>query len=120
MNVAILGASDNPERYSFKAYEMLTRFHHTSFLVNPRLQQINGQKVFSKISELRDQLIHTLTIYVNPEVSSSLEQEIIELRPKRVIFNPGSENRELQKKLESQNIECLQACTLVLLSTHQF
>lgn len=121
-NVAILGASENPERYSFKALNMLKQKGHHPFPVNPNLEKILGHKCYSSVSELIDNelTIDTLTIYVNPEISSNLEEVIINLNPKRVIFNPGAENQELEHALASHAIETIRACTLVMLSTNQF
>lgn len=116
--VAILGASPKQERYSYKALVSLKNHGHEVFPISPRYKEIEGNEVYSSLSELKN--IDTLTIYVNPSLSSDLKDEIIKLNPKRVIFNPGSENIELQKQLRDLGIEVLEACTLVLLSTDQF
>ncbi|MCB9091491.1 MAG: CoA-binding protein [Halobacteriovoraceae bacterium] len=118
MNVAVLGASDNPERYSYKAFKRLEDNGYSTFLVSPKYDQIESKKVYHSLSELKD--IDTLTVYVNKNLSSQLTNEIVNLAPRRVIFNPGTENPELIKKLEDKGIETLEACTLVLLSTKQF
>lgn len=118
--VIILGASDNVERYSNKALKMLTEKGHLAIPVHPKLDYIESIKVYSSLKEIDDDQIDTLTIYVNPQISSSMQAEIIDLNPKRVIFNPGSENPELQSKLNEKGIETLEACTLVMLSTEQF
>lgn len=117
--VAILGASDNPERYSFKAFEMLKEYGHTPVPVSPTLKNLAGLEVFPNLSNIKD-AVDSLTMYVNSKISSALETEILALNPKRVIFNPGSENSELQKKLTAKGIKVEQACTLVLLRTGQF
>lgn len=117
-NVVILGASDNPERYAYKAFKMLNEYHHNVTLVSPKTETVEGQKVLKTLSEVTG-TIDTLTLYVNPSISSSLADEIIKLNPKRVIFNPGTENPELMAKLPS-NIKSEIACTLVLLRTDQF
>ncbi len=117
-NVAVLGASDKPDRYSYKAFKMLLENKHMVSLVSPRLKEVEGHKVVSSLKELTN--IDTLTLYVNKSISSSLSEEIIELKPKRVIFNPGSENEELSIELNKKGIETEEACTLVLLRTGQF
>jgi hypothetical protein len=119
-NVAILGISDNPERYSNKAYYLLKKKSHHVFPVSPNLKEIDGQQVYRSLSELGDQSIDTLTIYVKPEISSKLKNEIENLKPGRVIFNPGTENPEVQELLTQQGIPYEEACTLVLLNTNQF
>lgn len=117
--VAILGASENAERYSNKAFHMLKQYGHHPVPVSPKMKVLEGLPVFASLSAIT-QPIDTLTMYVGPERSKSLAEEIIKLNPKRVIFNPGSENPELQKTLEENDIDVLEACTLVLLRTNQF
>lgn len=117
--VAILGASKNPERYSYKALQMLREYGHRVHLVAPALDMVDGVKVVPKLSDIEDR-IETLTMYVGPKISSSLKDDILRLNPKRVIFNPGSENLELEQALEAAGIEVQEACTLVLLRTGQF
>lgn len=116
--VVILGASDKPERYSYRALKMLQDHGHDVLLVSPRLKSIEELIVYPDMKKMKD--VDTITVYVNSTISSSLKDEIIELNPKRVIFNPGSENPELMEALEKANIKVEPACTLVLLSTEQF
>ncbi|MBL7664387.1 MAG: CoA-binding protein [Bacteriovoracaceae bacterium] len=116
--VAILGASDKSERYSYKAMKMLKEHGHETRLVSPQYDEIEGEKVYKKLSELKN--IDTLTMYVNAQISNQLKDEIIQLNPKRVIFNPGTENISLERDLSKNKIEVEEACTLVLLSTGQF
>ena len=116
MKVFILGYSNNPDRYSFKAYELLKDKGHTVIKINPSLQE------YKSISEAfnKEGSPHTLTIYVNPEISQSLSEEILKIKPQRVVFNPGTENLELIKKLAQHGIEVVQGCTLIMLKTGQF
>ncbi|MBC7467195.1 MAG: CoA-binding protein [Bdellovibrio sp.] len=118
-NVVILGASDNPDRYSYKAFKSLMNHGHKSFLVSPTIKNLEGTPVVSDLSDIKIN-VDTLTMYVNSKISSGLKNKILELKPKRVIFNPGSENLELETALKKAGIEVLQACTLVLLATDQF
>ena len=117
--VAILGASDNPERYSYKAFKMLEEYGHERVPVSPKLAQLESVPVVKELKDIAGR-IDTLTMYVGPGISSGLESAILELKPKRVIFNPGSENPILQKNLHDAGIKVLEACTLVLLRTQQF
>lgn len=117
--VAILGASDNPERYSYKAFKSLTAKGHEVFLVSPHVEQVEGVKVYPKLADIKEP-IDTLTMYVGPKLSEVLSPEILDFHPKRVIFNPGAENPALSAKLERQGVEVLDACTLVLLSIDRF
>ena len=116
--VAILGASTDPERYSYKALKKLLESGHEPLLVSPKYDEIEGHKVYKTLEDLPS--FDTLTVYVNPQISSNLKESIVSLKPKRVIFNPGSENSELQKELKDSGFEVIEACTLVLLSTDQF
>ncbi len=118
-STAILGISNNPERYSYKAFKKLQLLGIPYFLVSPRLTELESNPVYSQLALLKEE-IHTLTLYINPKISSAMTAEILALAPKRIIFNPGAENKELQEKAQKKGIECLNACTLVLLATNQF
>tara|TARA_Y100001001_G_C7736441_1_gene212656 strand:- start:78 stop:449 length:372 start_codon:yes stop_codon:yes gene_type:complete len=119
-NVAIIGASDKPERFSHKAMLLLQEYGHKVFLVSPRYQEIEGQKVYSDLSEISEK-IDTVTMYVSERLQKdSLQQSIINSHPKRVIFNPGTENELFERKLAELKIEPQRACTLVLLRTGQY
>lgn len=120
--VAVLGASSDSDRYSYKAMQLLKEYGHTPVPVHPRETEILGYKVVSEIKELVKQgkKIDTLTMYVNPALSTKYQQDIIDLAPRRVIFNPGSENPVLEKALMAKGIKVEDACTLVLLRTDQF
>lgn len=117
--VAILGASDKPDRYAYKAFQMLKEYGHTPVPVSPNLKSLEDIPVFSTLNEI-SQPIDTLTMYVGPAISAQLQNDILSLKPKRVIFNPGSENLSLEQALEKAGIQVMEACTLVLLRTNQF
>ena len=119
MNVVVLGASDNPERYSYKAVALLQEKKHRVFPVHPKVLEILGVKVSPSLKDIQEP-IHTVSVYLSSAVSSALKEEIISCKPKRVIFNPGAENPELEKDLIASGITVLEACTLVMLSTGQF
>lgn len=120
--VAVLGASNDSRRYSYKAMEMLREYGHKAIPVHPRETEVLGAKVFANIGELAKtgQKIDTVTVYVNKEISHKYLADFIALKPRRVIFNPGAENSELEGELKSQGIDVEEACTLVLLRTNQF
>lgn len=119
MKVAILGASKNHDRYSYRAFKMLQEYGHTPVPVTPKFSELEGVKAYSKLQEIPDP-VDTLTMYVGPNISSCLQDDILALKPRRVIFNPGSENPTLEDKLRASGIEVEQACTLVMLRTNQF
>jgi len=117
--VVILGASLNPDRYAYMAQKDLIEKGHDVVLVSPRYDSVDGLKCLDTISEVTGP-VDTLTLYVNAEKSSSMCDQIIALKPGRVIFNPGTENPLLMKELDKAAIPSLEACTLVLLSLNRF
>jgi len=117
--VAILGASSNPERYAYKAFQSLVNHGHLPLLVNPKLMELEGARIYSSLKDI-DIHVHTVTVYVSANISNEIKNELIQMRPDRVIFNPGSENPSLQAELAKACIPVMEACTLVLLSTEQF
>ena len=121
-NVIVLGASSKEERYSFKAVSSLIEHGHMAIPVHPREKEVAGLKCFNNLSDVEKMFpqIDTVTIYVNPQISMELSKEILKLRPKRVIFNPGSENRDLMEILKQNNVDVLEACTLVLLNIGEY
>lgn len=119
MNVAILGASDKPDRYSFLALKALLEHGHLPIPIHPKLTSVEGIPVFSALEKVTVP-IDTLTVYVSPEISSASESQILAFPARRVIFNPGTENPALIAKLRAAGRLVLEACTLVLLKTNQF
>lgn len=119
MDVAVLGASPKPERYSHMAVVMLDEAGHAVFPIHPSAVEISGIRVFKSLREVGSP-IHTVTVYLSPGLSENLAEEILAARPRRVIFNPGAENNALAERLRAAGIRTLEACTLVLLRTGQF
>ncbi|MFZ4714540.1 MAG: CoA-binding protein [Bacteriovoracaceae bacterium] len=121
-NVVILGASDNSSRYSYMAMKLLEQHGHKAILVHPRIKEVEGRKVYENLEKAKSQnpKVDTLTMYVNPELSNKMMAEILELKPSRVIFNPGTENESLYEALDKAGIRYEEACTLVLLRTGQY
>ncbi len=114
----VLGASSKPERYAFLAANSLLRHGHNIELVGRDPGEINGLKIRDNTLGIKD--IDTVTLYLNPGNQEAYEKFILDLLPRRVIFNPGTENPEFQSRLEQNGIEATEACTLVLLSTNQY
>jgi len=119
MNVAVLGASNKPDRYSYKAVKMLGEKGHVVFPVHPGLDDIEGIHVYKSLEDIPDPL-DTITVYLSAANSDRIAESILESRPRRVIFNPGAENPELEARLQAEGVNVVEACTLVLLSTGQF
>jgi predicted CoA-binding protein len=118
-NVAILGASPKPERYAYKAFELLQEYGHRPIPVNPAFDEVLGEKCYPKISDV-PKPIDTITIYLGEARSNPLIGEIVNARPRRIIMNPGAENSALAAQAEEAGIEVVEGCTLVMLRTGQF
>ena len=114
----VIGASTNPARYSYLAMEKLKRYGHPIVAVGRNAESINGTDILPGMPTLDG--IDTVTLYINPEVQKAYTDWIISLHPKRIIFNPGTENDELEQLAKSNGINTLEACTLVLLGTGQY
>ncbi len=117
--VVVLGASPNPERYAYKAVCMLLEHGHEVVPVHPIAEKIENVPVVAKLSQVTGP-VDTLTLYLSADALAALESDIINLKPGRVIFNPGTENPTLMENLRNKGINVLQACTLVLLRTGQY
>jgi predicted CoA-binding protein len=117
--VVIIGASNNPERYSHRALLMLRKHGHEVVPVHPKLAEIEGIPVVADVSLITGP-VDTVTMYVGAAISSGLQDKLITLKPRRIIFNPGAENATLADALQKAGIACEEACTLVLLNTGQF
>ena len=114
----VLGASLKEDRYSNVAIKKLVNNEHEVIAIGLRKGKIGNVKIDTGYPELKD--IDTVTLYVKPERQKEYYEYIISIKPKRVIFNPGTENREFIELLESNNIEVEVACTLVLLTIGQY
>lgn len=118
-NVVVIGASNNEERYSFKAMKMLAEYGYNPIPVAPARERILGRKVYPQASDVTG-TVDTVTMYVGPARQEKLFEQIIALKPRRVIFNPGTENTAEYDRLKAAGIEVIEACTLVMLRTNQF
>lgn len=114
----VLGASDNPSRYSFIAINRLRAHQHPVVAIGKKEGEVAGIHI-SK-SQLIEEDVDTVTLYLNPTNQKPYYDYILSLKPKRIIFNPGTENDELIDLAEKNGIEPVIACTLVMLSTGQY
>ena len=119
MNVAIIGASDKPDRFSYKALKKLVQAGHQVFPVHPKLENIEGNKVYPELGAIESPL-DTITLYVGPEISAKLEGPLLTAKPHRVVFNPGTENAALAEKLRAAGISTVFDCTLLMLDGGRF
>ena len=114
----VIGASDNPARYSNMAIRSLRRNGFEVVAIGRKKTSVVDVPV-EKETQLRDD-IDTITLYLNPTHQEEYYDYFLSLQPRRIIFNPGTENDELERLASEQGIQCDEACTLVLLSTGQF
>lgn len=115
----IIGASPKPDRYANKAQRLLKENGHTTVPINPIQEEILGDEVSKSPSDYQGD-IDTVTLYVRPERLESILDNILSIKPKRIIFNPGTEDTQLQQRAREAGIEVIEACTLVLLNTGQY
>lgn len=114
----VLGASDNPSRYSFLAVNRLRRHGHPVVAIGKKTGQVDDV-IITKEKENHEG-IDTVTLYLNPAHQQQYYDYILSLKPRRIIFNPGAENPELARLARENQIQPLEACTLVMLSTNQY
>ncbi|MBA3647590.1 MAG: CoA-binding protein [Chitinophagales bacterium] len=114
----VLGASANPSRYSFLAVNRLLKHGHKVIPIGIREGNISGISILINTPDLKD--IDTITLYLNPQRQKQYYDYILSLKPKRIIFNPGTENDELISLAESHGIKPIEGCTLVMLATGEF
>lgn len=114
----VLGASTKPDRYAFKAVTMLVDKGHSVLALGQNAGEVAGIKIQTKAIPLKN--IDTVTLYLNPTRQRDYYNYIVEAKPKRVIFNPGTENPEFYQLLKLNDIKVEVACTLVLLTTNQY
>ncbi len=110
----VLGASANPSRYSYLAVKKLTSHHHPVVAIGKRKGKVGEVNIETDHLPVSD--VDTITLYLNPTNQQQYYDYIINLKPKRIIFNPGTENEFLIKKAREKDIETVIGCTLVMLS----
>lgn len=118
MKTLVLGASLKAERYSFKAISMLQEYRYEVVAHGLREGNVGNVTISTELISYSD--IDTVTLYLNPKRQIEFYAYIISLKPRRVIFNPGTENPELYKLLRENDISFEESCTLVLLRTNQY
>ncbi|MEJ7557659.1 MAG: CoA-binding protein [Pedobacter sp.] len=114
----IIGATTNTTRYAYKAAQMLKSKGHDIVNVGIKKGEVAGVEI--EKPETIHEGIHSITLYIGPDLQDQYHDYILQTNPKRVIFNPGTENDKLEELLKENGIEPVEACTLVLLSTGQY
>jgi uncharacterized protein len=116
----IIGATTNPSRYAYLAASMLREYHHEMVLLGVK----KGEVFEASILDIRQRPpvldVDTITLYIGPQHQPEHYEYILSLKPKRVIFNPGTENPDFEKMIEATGAEVLEACTLVMLRSGQY
>lgn len=114
----VLGASENPARYSNLAIKKLLGHGYHVMAIGKQAGNVDGVTIGTEKAAADD--IDTVTLYLNPLHQQAYYDYILSLKPRRIIFNPGTENEELEELARANNIKAVEACTLVLLSTGQY
>ncbi|MCW3079932.1 CoA-binding protein [Segetibacter sp.] len=114
----VLGASTNPARYSYLAMNKLSSHKHPVVAIGLREGKVGDVEILTGQPRLED--IDTVTLYLNPTNQKPYYDYILSLKPKRIIFNPGTENDELEEMAMKNGIKPMEACTLVMLGTGQY
>jgi predicted CoA-binding protein len=114
----VIGASTNPERYSNMVIQLLRKHNHKVVALAKRTGKVSDVEIQTEFPEKED--IHTVTMYVGEKHQAEYYKPLLELKPERVIFNPGAENFELADMLEINGIETIEGCTLVMLNSGQY
>ena len=116
----IIGATTNPARYAHLAAEMLTEHGHEIVPVGIRHGEVVGKPILDIRQKPGISGVDTVTLYIGPHRQPEWVDYILSLKPKRIIFNPGTENHGFERRAEASGIEIVEGCTLVMLSTGQF
>ncbi len=114
----VIGASTNLERYSNKAIVALQQYHHPVFAIGAKQGEVNETTIITEFYPFEN--IDTVTLYIKPSLQKQYTSYILSIKPKRLIFNPGTENEILWQLATNADIKCMNACTLVLLHTNQY
>ncbi len=114
----VLGASTNPARYSYQAVHRLVESGHEVIPIGIKKGSVAGIEIINDRPLIKE--LDTITLYLNPQRQEQYYDYIISLKPKRIIFNPGTENFKLAQLAKTEGIETSNACTLVLLSIGQY
>jgi len=111
----VIGATTNPARYAFVAAELLKESGHDMVPIGIKKGSVAGEEILDIREKPAVDDIHTITLYLGPQNQPEWYDYLLSLKPKRIIFNPGTENQELAEKAANQGIETIEACTLVML-----
>ena len=118
MKTMVVGASENENRYSYKAIQLLNKYGHEIVALSNKKGRIGNIEFETEKKDFKN--IDTISLYINQYIQTEYFDYIIRIKPRRVIFNPGTENEALMNLLSRNSISFIEACTLVLLRTAQY
>ena len=116
----IIGATTNPARYAYIAARMLTDYNHEIVPVGLKEGEVFGKEILDILEKPPVKDVDTVTLYIGPQRQPEYYNYILDMKPRRIIFNPGTENEVLEKMAEARGIEVIYGCTLVMLRSHQY
>lgn len=116
----VIGATDNPGRYAYLAANMLAEYKHEVVPMGIKKGQVAGKDILNIREKPKVDKVDTITLYIGPRHQPEWYDYLVGLKPRRIIFNPGTENQEFEKLAKEKGIEVEEACTLVLLRSKQF
>lgn len=116
----VVGATANSSRYAFLAARMLNEYGHEFVPIGIKKETVLGKEILNLREKPPIDGIDTITLYIGPQNQPEWYDYLLSLKPKRIIFNPGTENDEFEKMAEEKNVEVVEGCTLVMLRSNQF
>lgn len=117
---AIIGATTDRSRYAYLAASMLTSYNHEIVPIGIKRGEVFGTEILDIYDKPPIKNVDTITLYIGPQRQPEWYEYLLSLKPKRIIFNPGTENDEFEQMAEQQGIEVVHGCTLVMLRSHQY
>lgn len=116
----IVGATANPGRYAFIAARMLSDYGHEIVPIGIKKETVLGKEILNLREKPSVKDVDTITLYIGPQNQPEWYEYLLSLKPRRIIFNPGTENYAFEKMAEAQNVEVVEGCTLVMLRSNQY
>jgi predicted CoA-binding protein len=116
----VVGATTNPGRYAYLAANMLKEYNHDVVPIGIKTGEVAGSSILNIREKPKIEAVDTVTLYIGPRHQPEWYDYLLGLKPRRIIFNPGTENEEFEKRAEAAGVEVEEACTLVLLRSRQF
>lgn len=116
----VVGATANTGRYAFLAAHMLNEYGHEFVPIGIKKETVLGKEILNLRGKPAIEGIDTITLYIGPQHQPEWYEYLLSLKPRRIIFNPGTENETFEKMAEDKGVEAVEGCTLVMLRSNQF